>query len=721
MNPPFGEMDGTWVGFEVPHVPHIESRYSKLHDRDNPHTNPKLPVAEQYLSAFGLQQLDDEAELFFQQEDIQCLPEPCNLLASCSNFGSWTAPMACFPSTRTIQVAVLVAIASALLLSAASQESDSASQKHFIRAEQAQQQGLLDAAAEEYQTVLRLQPGLPEAFMNLGLVYYAQAKFEDAARALTKAEKLRPGMRGVSLWRGIDEVRLYQPQQAVVLLRDAVRTDPKDKLAQTWLATALWNAGQTDAALLQSRKASLQFPDDPDLLFARGEANAKAATQQTDQLLAESAGTALSDLIYGTYYADGGDWVKAESHLRRAIERDPHMLDARLNLAETYVRQARLLEAQEQLSQTLALSPQSATALARSGQIMLLTHQQADGLARIADALAIDSGEALDALGLPVEDQVNGVSQTVDIKLSALCIEAARSLNSDAGLTLDPVKDVAFAGLYALAGEVDSARQVCQRIAYKASGPGASANAFALAITAIHQHRYDDAETALLRWIAVHPGDRTARYQLILVRRKISMAQVTRLLAVAPDSYHLHQLLGQLFVNREQNEKALDEYLKVAAARPNLPDVHFWLGHLYWKLRDADQAIAALKQELQLSPRHPEARAELGTVLVTEDRAGEAIPLLESAIQTNPDLWPVYTQLGRAYAMEKNYPRAEQVLRRALTHDSDGNTHYQLGLVLRAEGMTAQAEQMFAQVNAIKAEQRPDLSPKDMANDGERK
>jgi len=106
---------------------------------------------------------------------------------------------------------------------------------------------------------------------------------------------------------------------------------------------------------------------------------------------------------------------------------------------------------------------------------------------------------------------------------------------------------------------------------------------------------------------------------------------------------------------------------------------------------------------------------------VTEDRAGEAIPLLESAIQTNPDLWPVYTQLGRAYAMEKNYPRAEQVLRRALTHDSDGNTHYQLGLVLRAEGMTAQAAQMFAQVNAIKAEQRPDLSPKDMANDGERK
>jgi len=191
---------------------------------------------------------------------------------------------------------------------------------------------------------------------------------------------------------------------------------------------------------------------------------------------------------------------------------------------------------------------------------------------------------------------------------------------------------------------------------------------------------------------------------LILARRSISLAQVARLIEVAPDSYHVHQLLGQLYVSREEDDKALTEYLAVASARPDLPGIHFWLGHLYWKHGDADHAIAELNRELELSPGHPEAEAELGTVLVAEGRAAEAIPHLESAIRAKPDLWPAYAQLGRAYAIETKYTRAEEVLNRALAHDQDASTHYQLALVLRAEAKTAQAAQVFAEVREIKTE-----------------
>jgi predicted Zn-dependent protease len=179
---------------------------------------------------------------------------------------------------------------------------------------------------------------------------------------------------------------------------------------------------------------------------------------------------------------------------------------------------------------------------------------------------------------------------------------------------------------------------------------------------------------------------------------------VSRLLAVAPDSYHVHQLLGQIYASREEDDQALKEYLAVASGEPDLPGVHFWLGHLYWKHGDADHALTELARELELAPGHPEAEAELGTVLVAQERAAEAIPHLESAIRSKPDLWPVYTQLGRAYAIEKNYTRAEEVLKRGLAHDADGSAHYQLGMVLRAEGKTAQAAQVFAQVRAIKTE-----------------
>src|ERR1039457_1124249 len=241
----------------------------------------------------------------------------------------------------------VILLAGVLLPSSSAQQAGSLVQQHFLAAQQDQQQGLLDAAAHEYLAVLRLQPGLPEAYVNLGLVYYAQAKLEDSARALTTASKLRPGMRGVSLWLGIDNVRLSRPAQGAALLREAIRQDPTDKLAQSWLGTALWDAGQMDAALLQLGKACARFPDDPDLLFARGEAYGKAATQQTEKLLEETSGTALSDVIYGTHYTDEREWIKAEGHLRRAIERDPHMLDARLELAQIFLMQTRLPEAKE--------------------------------------------------------------------------------------------------------------------------------------------------------------------------------------------------------------------------------------------------------------------------------------------------------------------------------------------------------------------------------------
>ena len=223
---------------------------------------------------------------------------------------------------RFLPLSGLLVFAGVLLSSSGAQESGSPVQQHFLAAQEDQQQGLLDAAAREYQAVLRLQPGLPEAYVNLGLVYYAQAKFDESAHALAIAGKLRPGMRGVSLWLGIDDVKLHRPAQGAALLREAIRQDSADKLAQSWLGTALWDAGQTDAALLQLRRAAALFPDDPDLLFALGEAYGKAAVQQTEQLLDESSGTALSDLIYGTTSGCHCWWWPAPG-IRGWPKRDP--------------------------------------------------------------------------------------------------------------------------------------------------------------------------------------------------------------------------------------------------------------------------------------------------------------------------------------------------------------------------------------------------------------
>ena len=294
-----------------------------------------------------------------------------------------------------------------------------------------------------------------------------------------------------------------------------------------------------------------------------------------------------------------------------------------------------------------------------------------------------------------------------------LCRKAIEALEADA--TLITAKDVALAALYAQIGDRDSSLRAFQRVGAAEGAIGPHPSLVGQAREQMHRRRYDDAEPLLLRWLSAHPDDRLARYDLIVTRRNISMAQVIRLVTVAPDSYHVHQLLGEVYVSREEDDKALVEYLAVAAARPDLPGVHFWLGHLYWKHGDADHAIAELTRELELSPGHPEANAELGTVLVAQERAAEAIPHLESAIRSKPDLWPAYAQLGRAYAIEKNYTRAEKELRLGLAHDHDASAHYQLALVLRAQGKSSEAAEAFAQVRAIKEEKMVAPSTDDIA------
>jgi len=206
------------------------------------------------------------------------------------------------------------------------------------------------------------------------------------------------------------------------------------------------------------------------------------------------------------------------------------------------------------------------------------------------------------------------------------------------------------------------------------------------------------------------------------------MAQVARMIEVAPDSYHVHQMLGQLYAGLtmaneaygglEEDDKAIAEYLAVAAARPNLPGVHFWLGHLYWKHGDADHALPELTRELELDPGHPEANGELGAILVAQGRATEAIPHLQLAIRGMPiSGLPICNWAGRMQS-KRNYARAEEMLKRALAHDHDGSAHFQLGLVLRAEGKTVQAAQVFAQVKAIKNERMAASSAADAGNQG---
>jgi tetratricopeptide (TPR) repeat protein len=581
------------------------------------------------------------------------------------------------------------------------QSAESEAAEHFHAAQHYQQLGQLEAAAAEYRAAQKLQPNVPEIDIDLGLVYYAQAKFNESAQALGAAQKLRPGMHGVALWLGIDDVKLHHPQEGAALLREALRQNADDKVAQAWLGTALWNAGESTASLLQMESAVRRFPSDPDLLFQLGEAYGKAANQECESLLKTTEGTALSDRIYAYLYADQHDWSKAEGHLTRALQRDPSSVEARLELADVLLSQAKLRAAEQQLDAAAKLAPKRAGVLARTGELLLLKQEIPLGVVSIEAALQANQPEALNALGLPIDDEQEQTRQSSS--MAPLCKQAAEQMPT--GANASSARHAALAVLEACAGETGRAMHEFQSIPQTHTEQSAAVNTHAVAREAIFTHHYGDAEESLERWLALHSGDHEAQFELITVRKHLAIVLIDRLLAASPDSYHLHQLLGQLDMDREEDEKALAEYSALATERPDMPGVHYWLGHLDWKHGKADEAKKEFTRELELDPDNANAQEELGAVLVSDVQIEEAILHLKAAIENNPDLWAAYLQLGKAYYDQKNYALAETAIRKALPHDMDGAALYQLAQILRAEGKSDEARQAFLRVREIKQEQ----------------
>lgn len=620
------------------------------------------------------------------------------------------------PYSRYARNALLACLLCLGAFPACAQELSAQVRAHFAAARRAQVADDLEEAARQYRQVTRLAPGLAEAYVNLGLVEFALNDFSGAIDALTKADRHSPGLRGVRLYLGIAYLRLHKPEAALPLLHDAVRQDPHNADAQSWLATALWDNGESDAALRQLRAAQEMFPDNPDILYSLGEAYSKAARDEIEQLMQHSSETAIYDLVYAALHTRQANWTQAERHLRRAVARDPKLMEARLRLIDVLIEQGQAAAAQREIESAEALDPKSPAVLARSGLVQLLEGQVDRGATEIGEALRFDSSEALDALRLPPLPRL--AQHPPGDVLQTLCNSARRELESS--LISGSLHAVSMAALDERAGDEQAADAAYAQAHVSRSAPlPSTAQAMQQAGRALSERRYADAETLYLRWLKGHPDDGLARFYLALTRGAFSEEQLTNLLAVAPDSYHVHQLLGQLYQDSQDDNRAMDEYRAVLAQRPDLPGMYFRLGHLAWKHGDFATALEELRAELKLDADNAEANGELGSILVEEGNAAEAVPYLERAIRLQPTLWPVYAQLGRAYAQLNDNHRAEQCLVRALEHDTDGAVFYQYGRVLRTEGKLAEARQAFEKARQLKNEGLPPSTTGAVKDEGE--
>ncbi len=578
------------------------------------------------------------------------------------------------------------------------QSADERLQQHFAAAQKAQQAGNLDDAAREYRAAIKINPEIAELYANLGLVYYAQSRFSDSAAALVTAAKLKPGLPGVTLWLGINDIKLGEPAKAVALLREAVHQNPNDLQAERFYGTALWDAGETFPAIDQMRKSCAMFASDIDSSFALAEMYRKAATHEMEAALAASSGTPFLHQVYGDIYRDQRSWVRATAHYRQALKQDPSWKGAHLGLGELALAQKMLPEAESEFQQELKLDSDSVEARALLAQINLLRGKTQSAMQLLSEAIQRSPYRALAAFRFDhdptgttfaVDDATASQLNQVSADVQAMPASTARSL------ALAIVDNEL--GRPAIQSDLKNYHELLPE-------PLSASSALVQAEMNAAIGRLEPAETQLRSWLKAHPDDAKARYLYARVLKQLSQEASDRVIAINPASPRVHQLLGQIYADRSEEDKALAEYKIVEQSNPSLPGIHYEIGHLQWQFGDRENALSEFHKELAIDPYHAEANGEIGSILLIENQPEAAIPYLETALRIDPTLTMAHQQLGRAYIMLKQYQKAEPELKKVSASDLDGSVYYQLWLVYRAQGRTEDAAQAIDRCQKLRAQ-----------------
>ena len=580
----------------------------------------------------------------------------------------------------------------------AGEDVSSEAAQHFAAAQQAQNAGLLDAAAREYLTVTHLLPDAAEAYASLGLVYNAQGKYAQSAQALSEAEDLKPDLPGVSLYLGIDYLKQHEAAQAIPQFRRALRIEPKNERVYIWLSQAYSDEDRLDLSLEYLEKASVLFPSEPVLLLDLGQLYRRAAEEQIERVLTGAAASPLRHMVYGDIYKDEKMWQNARAHFFRALEQDPHWHGAHFELGEIAFETQELDLAAEEYRKELEVDAKSAAAMAKLAEIALLRGKPDDALRLLKSAIAISPEETAHALGMPHHSSVDlfKASKGEEEQLRA-------GLPVLTGAAPSAAQALALALVEHRLGQDDLSVAAWKQF-MNSTTRSTSTSPYRRAVIDFDAGRLDAAEATLNSWIEAHNLDYQARYLLAQTYHSLSREVLEKLLAAAPDSYPAHQALAEIYQQMQENDRALAEYAMVERMAPSLPGIHLAVGGILLKMHRPDQALAALEEELRVNPDSAEANADVGEIYVERTDSAKAIPYLERAVKEDPNLQSAHQQLGKAYYAQKQYAKAVGQLQEAARYDLDGSVHYQLGLIYRAIGQSAKAGEQFEISRKLKLE-----------------
>jgi tetratricopeptide (TPR) repeat protein len=612
-------------------------------------------------------------------------------------------------------------------------------ESHFSAAQQAQHDKDYSTAEREYRAVLALAPDFAEVHMNLGLVYQLQDRSDEAMAEFRRALKVKPGLTGANFFLGVDYCKLGEGAKAIPYLQAALQADPGRPDTWLWLATAQEISGELQGEVATLQRALELQPKDVDVFYLLGSAYERLGKQEVAHLQKVAPGSSRSEQLLAESYAASSEWPSAVIHFQNALTASPNRAGLHAETGEVLLRAGKVNQAVREFDEELRLNPGNLRALVRRGEAMLIQDNVDAALRDWEISLGIDVEQTERILGL----REKGFGDSALEQLPDSAREKIQKLAEHLQTRNSPAAHLALAFLAEQNGNLSQARAesilaslpytertvsgICteaevdlglQREEFSKIVPCAdeiltSRTSPELRIrvaSALLEAGHSDAALKALEGLpATDRVSAEAAYWRARCYERLATTIYLRLYQAGPDSYRLHQLMGDLEAARGDDAKAIEEYRAAIALKPSSPNLHYSLGHLLWKDLKVPEARVELQAEVAMNPRHAGALNDLGNTYLLEHQPNTALPYLRRALAANPGSPDIHRDLGTAYSELRDYRKAKEHLELAISTDHDGSVHYKLARIYQALGEKEKASREFALSTALNRESHDKL------------
>jgi tetratricopeptide (TPR) repeat protein len=152
------------------------------------------------------------------------------------------------------------------------------------------------------------------------------------------------------------------------------------------------------------------------------------------------------------------------------------------------------------------------------------------------------------------------------------------------------------------------------------------------------------------------------------------LAEEARVLA--PDSFDVHLLTGDLLLDAKMPEEAEAAYRKALAMNQTSSAAHHKLAEVVRLQGNFEEAIRELREVLRLDPKSAGAHTDLALIFGAQDKADESIAEYREAIRIDPDWADAHNGLAVTFARQGRADLAVEQFREVTRIDPDSTIGY---------------------------------------------